>query len=77
MKQTTIQEKQCCAKMPSINIFIMKTMDGFMIIISVTKTLSTQQTIAGITPFFFDIPSSEKIVKAADVIREKFLQQVV
>jgi alpha,alpha-trehalase len=39
-----------------------------------TTSLSKQQTIAGITPFFFDIPSSEKIVQAADVIREKFLQ---
>ncbi len=39
-----------------------------------TKALSTQRTIAGITPFFFDIPSSEKIVKAADIIREKFLK---
>ncbi len=39
-----------------------------------TKKLSEQKTIAGITPFFFDIPKSETIIKAADVIRKHFLK---
>ena len=39
-----------------------------------TKTLSEQKTIAGITPFFFDIPKSGTIVKASDIIRKNFLK---
>jgi alpha,alpha-trehalase len=59
----------------AINKYFYSENDGWFYDYNIsTKTLSTQQTIAGITPFFFDIPSSEKIVKAADVIREKFLQ---
>ncbi len=38
------------------------------------KILSNQKTIAGITPFFFNIPSKEKINKAASVIQKDFLQ---
>ena len=55
----------------AINKYFYNENDGWFYDYNIsTKTLSTQQTIAGITPFFFDIPSSEKIIKAADVIRE-------
>lgn len=36
--------------------------------------LSKQKTIAGITPFFFSMPSKEKIGKAASIVKEEFLQ---
>ncbi|HYJ64368.1 MAG TPA: trehalase family glycosidase, partial [Parafilimonas sp.] len=59
----------------AINKYFYNEDDGWFYDYNINaKTLSTQQTIAGITPFFFNIPSSEKIIKAADVIRDKFLQ---
>jgi alpha,alpha-trehalase len=39
-----------------------------------TKALSRQKTIAGITPFYFHIPSKEKINKATSIIISEFLQ---
>jgi alpha,alpha-trehalase len=36
--------------------------------------LNDQKTLAGITPFFFNIPPATYITKAAEVIRNDFLQ---
>ena len=59
----------------AINKYFYNENDGWFYDYNINaKTLSPQQTIAGITPFFFNIPSSEKIIKAADVISDKFLQ---
>jgi alpha,alpha-trehalase len=67
--------KKSMLREDAINKYFYNENDGWFYDYNIgTNTLSTQQTIAGITPFFFDIPSSEKIIKAADVIRGKFLQ---
>lgn len=67
--------KKSMLREDAINKYFYNEKDGWFYDYNISeKKLTTQQTIAGITPFFFDIPQSEKIVKAADVIREKFLQ---
>jgi len=50
--------------------------DGWYYDFVISKNeLSPQKTIAGITPFFFNIPPKEKIQKAALIIKDDFLQQ--
>ena len=38
------------------------------------KKLNTQKTIAGITPFFFNIPPKDYISKAASILKNEFLK---
>lgn len=67
--------KKASLRQDAINKYFYKEDEGWFYDYNTeTKSLSNQKTIAGITPFFFDIPKSENIVKAADVIRKHFLQ---
>ena len=77
-KEAENYTKKAMLREDAINKYFYNETDGWFYDYNIsTKTLSAQQTIAGITPFFFDIPSSEKIIKAADVIRRNFYRQEV
>ena len=67
--------KKALLRENAINKYFYNNNDGWFYDYNInTKNLSEQKTIAGITPFFFAIPKSEAIIKAADVIRAHFLQ---
>lgn len=67
--------KKAMLREDAINKYFYNESDGWFYDYNTsTNTLSAQKTIAGITPFFFDIPKSETIIKAADIIRKNFLK---
>lgn len=73
--QAELYTKKAMLREDAINKYFYKEDEGWFYDYNInTNALSTQKTIAGITPFFFDIPQSENIIKAADVIRKYFLK---
>ena len=59
----------------AINTYFLNEEEGWYYDYNIEKkSLTNQQTIAGIMPFFFGIPSFDYIVKASDIIQKKFLQ---
>ena len=67
--------KKAMLRENAINTFLYDEEEGWYYDYHISKKkLNSHQTIAGITPFFFDIPPSEKIIKAAAIVREKFLK---
>lgn len=69
-------EDRSAQRKQAIESYFYNDADGWYYDLIISKNeLSTQKTIAGITPFFFNIPPKEKIQKAAFIITEDFLQQ--
>jgi alpha,alpha-trehalase len=59
----------------AINCYFYDEKDGWYYDYNIIKQkLNNQKTIAGITPFFFNIPPENYIPKAAEIIRKDFLQ---
>lgn len=72
--QTSFEEKSTKRKNAIEKYFYNENDGWYYDFIIDTNELSKQKTIAGITPFFFNIPSKEKIEKAAAIIKEDFMQ---
>ena len=59
----------------AINKYFYNKDDGWYYDYNISeKKLNTQKTIAGITPFFFNIPPENYIVKAAAILKNEFLK---
>jgi alpha,alpha-trehalase len=59
----------------AINKYFYDEKDGWYYDYNISKQkLNNQKTIAGITPFFFNIPPENYIAKAAEIIRKDFLR---
>ncbi len=59
----------------AINQYFFNKDDGWFYDYNISeKKLNDQKTIAGITPFFFNIPPENYIDKAASIIKNEFLQ---
>jgi len=72
--QKSFEEKSAKRK-EAIEKYFYSEQDGWYYDFIIDKNeLSKQKTIAGITPFFFNIPSKEKIDKAASILKNDFLK---
>ncbi len=68
---TQLAEKRKAA----INKYLYKPADGWYYDYNISRhALSNSMTIAGITPFYFDLPAKERIQKAAAIVEKKFLK---
>jgi alpha,alpha-trehalase len=63
------------ARKNAINHYFYDEDDGWYYDYNISEQkLNYQKTIAGITPFFFDIPPQERIAKAANTFKENYLK---
>ena len=75
LSQADDYTKKAMLRENAINTYFYNDSDGWYYDYNIEKkSINNQQTIAGITPFFFGIPSSHSISRAAKIIKDKFLQ---
>lgn len=73
--QADLYAKKAAMRKAGINKYFYDEADGWYYDYNISeKNINNQKTLAGITPFFFNIPPAEHIKKAAEIIRNDFLQ---